>query len=1024
MRKKIVVILLLPILFLNSIFLSAISALSVNKDINLSFKNETGLTDKLDSHNQLLKNETAQNINFIEQQCFKRNWTHLKENAKYSDKLKNFTISFSTEPQNGLEGFWMDFKPGGGSTRDGGLFEGGESWSVTKQVTKDDFDDTDNKIPEWTSSGGLYSKVRSDEDLWDDTSAKGAWCTAAGEEGVVFFPEDSRGWAVCEKSFNINDFVDISQPGFSFVGLDDYVVDTALYCDYRIFSNDFDDERDYLYYNIYLKDGTKEWPFGFQYRSPAGDAPKNYGWCTDFWDPDYSDCINPKENHDNYRNQSIIINFDSSGGVFYYLWDWLNDRVIGNGIDSFTLKFEIFIRLYGEGFDPEYIKFWVDNAALKIWYWTDSPPFEPSNPSPLDGATDVSVSTDLKWSGGDPDDYVLPKDTTQYKVFFGTSPSPPLVDIIGPYTPENHGPFTWSPPQDLEYGKKYYWKIVAVDSFGVEKSSEEWCFTTASNKAPNTPSKPTGPSSGKLNTDYTFTSSTTDPEGDDIYYLFDWDDGSDSGWLGTYTSGEECSATHRWQQTNTYEIRVKSKDVNGRESDWSPVLSVSISNNPPNTPNIPSGPMSGYHGEEYCYSTSATDTEGQQVKYCFDWGDGTTSCTDWLESGSTGSECHKWEKPGTYCVKAKTEDKAGGVSSWSDCLLVEMTNRAPGIPYAPYPENGSNWVETNDILRWSCDDPDSDSLKYDIYFGNGTLELVKENHNGNSYDPFGNRDMEISTTYIWQVKAKDSFGGESLSPVWCFTTREYHKPVLSKYDGWSTGCDKKKGTQSEYFTFRVHYYDKDKDCPSKAKLVIDKSKEFDMNRMGNDPCHNANYEVKLKGSEIGGGEHEYYFSFGDGRYAVSLPSNGQYWYIDINHAPDIPQISGPSSGKPDTEYCFTAYSHDPDGDDIQYWFKWGDESETGWVPEEWISSDEPVTKCHSWGSWQTFEIRVKARDVYGDESGWSTFKITINKAKNHQMHWLPDLINRFLVKFPIVKRLFNHQHSFKNIFFKILNETK
>ena len=42
------------------------------------------------------------------------------------------------------------------------------------------------------------------------------------------------------------------------------------------------------------------------------------------------------------------------------------------------------------------------------------------------------------------------------------------------------------------------------------------------NESPETSSKPNGPSEGIVGVEYIFNTSTIDPEGDYIYYLFDW----------------------------------------------------------------------------------------------------------------------------------------------------------------------------------------------------------------------------------------------------------------------------------------------------------------------------------------------------------------------------------------------------------------------------------------------------------------------------------------------------------------------
>lgn len=99
------------------------------------------------------------------------------------------------------------------------------------------------------------------------------------------------------------------------------------------------------------------------------------------------------------------------------------------------------------------------------------------------------------------------------------------------------------------------------------------------NYSPNTPFSPTGPTTGNINEEITFYTSTTDCDDDDLYYLFDWGDETDSGWLGPYESGQECHASHSWSSQGTYNIRVKAKDVHDSESDWSESLPVSMPRN-------------------------------------------------------------------------------------------------------------------------------------------------------------------------------------------------------------------------------------------------------------------------------------------------------------------------------------------------------------------------------------------------------------------------------------------------------------
>ena len=109
--------------------------------------------------------------------------------------------------------------------------------------------------------------------------------------------------------------------------------------------------------------------------------------------------------------------------------------------------------------------------------------------------------------------------------------------------------------------------------------------------------------------------------------------------------------------------------------------------NPPNTPSTPSGPTSGKVGVSYTYTTSTTDPDGDQVKYTFDWGDGTYTTTGYYNSGDTASASHSWSKTGTYEVKVKAIDSNGLSSAYSSSLTVTIT--ADMIIDVETPQNGS-----------------------------------------------------------------------------------------------------------------------------------------------------------------------------------------------------------------------------------------------------------------------------------------------------------------------------------------------
>ena len=84
----------------------------------------------------------------------------------------------------------------------------------------------------------------------------------------------------------------------------------------------------------------------------------------------------------------------------------------------------------------------------------------------------------------------------------------------------------------------------------------------------NPPSVPTiqGPTTGIQDVSYTYTISSVDPEGNDIYYCVNWSDGTGEVCTGPFASGQPVSASHTWTVPGTYLIKVKARDTLNAES--------------------------------------------------------------------------------------------------------------------------------------------------------------------------------------------------------------------------------------------------------------------------------------------------------------------------------------------------------------------------------------------------------------------------------------------------------------------------
>ncbi len=92
------------------------------------------------------------------------------------------------------------------------------------------------------------------------------------------------------------------------------------------------------------------------------------------------------------------------------------------------------------------------------------------------------------------------------------------------------------------------------------------------NLPPGIPEPVQGPSAGMTSISYPYwVAPVSDPNGDTVSYLFDWGDGSNSGWISSNAS------THAWTTAGIYAVKVKAKDTHEAESNWSAPLTVTIS---------------------------------------------------------------------------------------------------------------------------------------------------------------------------------------------------------------------------------------------------------------------------------------------------------------------------------------------------------------------------------------------------------------------------------------------------------------
>ena len=162
---------------------------------------------------------------------------------------------------------------------------------------------------------------------------------------------------------------------------------------------------------------------------------------------------------------------------------------------------------------------------------------------------------------------------------------------------------------------------------------------------------------GYMELTYTFTIYWDN--GSDCFFMVDWGDGNYSDWMGPY--GQPILFSHSWDLPGEYEIKMKMKDIWGNESDWLmfTVTILDFENNAPNKPNI-TGKWIVVFVVLECNFCSI-DSDGDDVRYHIDWGDGNSIITDFNKTGETVTIRHVFSEQGDFTITAYAEDIHGAI---------------------------------------------------------------------------------------------------------------------------------------------------------------------------------------------------------------------------------------------------------------------------------------------------------------------------------------------------------------------------
>jgi C1A family cysteine protease len=267
--------------------------------------------------------------------------------------------------------------------------------------------------------------------------------------------------------------------------------------------------------------------------------------------------------------------FYYSSGIYEHVWGPYAGlhcvSIVGyNDIEDYWICKNSWGTRWGEDgwFKIKYRKCEIDLGVKYIELGGSNPPNTPNIPNGISTGI-AGEHYSFTTSANDPDNnglyYLVDWDDGEHIMSEGVYPN------MAPATLTH----SWSVLNQEEFNVR----VKAIDVYGFESDWSHSFTIKITNNKPDKPLKVQGILRGVPEKEYEFTSLTNDPDGHQIYYLFDWGDGSDSGWIGPFISGDTVNTSHAWISNGQFKIKVKGKDIHGAESEWSDPTSIAMPKN-------------------------------------------------------------------------------------------------------------------------------------------------------------------------------------------------------------------------------------------------------------------------------------------------------------------------------------------------------------------------------------------------------------------------------------------------------------
>lgn len=368
-------------------------------------------------------------------------------------------------------------------------------------------------------------------------------------------------------------------------------------------------------------------------------------------------------------------------------------------------------------------------------------------------------------------------------------------------------------------------------------------------------------------------------------------------------------------------------------------------NNPPNAPTI-TGPATGLTTGSHSFSFTATDSDGDQLRYGIDW-DNNGTVDQWIpssgyvNSGTARNASRTWSTTGSKTFRVLTQDDNIANSIWTYHTITISTPPPPTPTPTPTPTSTCTWSESN-----------------------ATDDFSAASTNSNMVCPAPN----CPASAIDGATASPGAPASCLKS--CSTSGVYRNTTTMTKVG--PGCAVTPPPPAPDADLKINTLDNSVSVAPGAPLNITWTSS------NTSSCTRWGAGWGSGGSVGANGGTSISASVSD-TYIISC-NGSQLDDVDVtvtNGGPNPPTITETVTGDVSNPFSFDINGTDPDGDNIYYQIDWNNDTNTVEASTVVVASGVSQVANRTWTTPGTYRIHARTVDAGGLMSGWTPYDVTV-----------------------------------------------